>query len=207
MRLFLNLKLSSVLLMGVLAFSAQGCKTSDSQESDEGSELYGKVGGRHLSEKEVRTTLTQVGFPAKSINRFVCTAWYESNWTTQAINKNKNGSTDFGLLQINSGNWSWCGVSKTTLADPVVNAKCALKIFKSQGLNAWYGYRSNKRKCDSYGGGRLKLTDDVVGNGGQDDLPEELILNGDGSRPEGLSWEVDMAPTNLVGEIPEPEGE
>ena len=65
----------------------------------------------------------------------------ESGGNPKAIHKNKNGTIDTGLLQVNSVH----GYSKEFLLDPENNIKVAKKIFDKQGWNAWATYRYAKR--------------------------------------------------------------
>jgi hypothetical protein len=51
----------------------------------------------------------------------------------EAVNVNKNGSTDVGLFQINSIH----GYSHEELFDPFFNIDVAYKIFKNRGWSAW----------------------------------------------------------------------
>jgi hypothetical protein len=193
---------------GALGFSVflNGCKSTVRQEEE--SEVYGQIAGRGMAEGEVRRVIRQAGFPAVTVNKIVCTAWYESKWHTHSVNRNKkkNGKVtiDYGLLQINSANWEWCGVGQTALADPLVNARCGLKLFKSQGMGAWYGYRSHRTRCDAYRGGRLKLADDPENSAQEEHLSEDRILHGDGSRPDGMDLDPDMQDLSQGEEIPEP---
>ena len=85
----------------------------------------------------------------------VCTAKYESSFYERASNKNRNGSVDRGLFQINSihlGSMRGCPSrgNAAALWDASTNAKCALAIFNAQGNRAWYGYRKHKTECDNY---------------------------------------------------------
>lgn len=80
-------------------------------------------------------------------------AWYqtmtaiamaESGGRTDAINRaNRNGTFDSGLFQINSVH----GYNPTQLIeDPVYNIQAAVKIFGSQGFNAWSVYKTGRYK-------------------------------------------------------------
>jgi hypothetical protein len=148
-----------------------------------------------MPEREVRSVIVQAQFPQAAVNKMVCAAWYESNWHTSSYNTNSNGSTDFGLLQINSIHWRGCGVTRTSLADPAVNARCARKIFQSQGLGAWYGYRNHKRICDNYSTGR-------VGGNRVSELSEDQIMFGDRSELDGIDSDMDEHDMNNGLEIP-----
>lgn len=65
-----------------------------------------------------------------------------------------------GLFQVNSRYWCSggprspargdCGISCSQALDCARNVRCAKIVYDRQGLNAWYGYRSFKRECDSY---------------------------------------------------------
>ena len=43
-----------------------------------------------------------------------------------------------------------CNINEFDLANPLKNAKCALKIYKKQGLTAWVTYKKFKRTCLTY---------------------------------------------------------
>lgn len=72
----------------------------------------------------------------------------ESGWRTEAHNPNAGtGDNSFGLWQINMlGNMgkerarSWGLSSYDQLFDPIVNAKAAVSILRSQGFKAWTVY-------------------------------------------------------------------
>ena len=64
----------------------------------------------------------------------------ESGCDPEARNTaNSDGSTDTGLLQINSIH----GIDPATLIDPTVNVQAAYRIYQSQGLKAWSVYNNN----------------------------------------------------------------
>ncbi len=81
----------------------------------------------------------------------VCVAIHESALKPTAINGklNRNGSVDYGLFQINDKVWGEkCDVDR--LMDPKYNTECAKIVYDNQGLEAWYGYKKHKKKCDNY---------------------------------------------------------
>ena len=55
---------------------------------------------------------------------------------------NTDGSTDTGLLQINSIH----GIDPETLLDPAVNIQAAYRVYQSQGLQAWSVYNNGSFK-------------------------------------------------------------
>jgi lysozyme C len=111
------------------------------------------------SECQVADYLRSAGFPSSAIPTMVCISKYESSYNCDATNKNTDGSTDYGLFQINSYYWcsgdsnskyNECGASCTSLFDCQKNANCADRVYREQGFNAWYGYQYHKSECDSY---------------------------------------------------------
>jgi cell wall-associated NlpC family hydrolase len=94
----------------------------------------------------VANVLRQAGFSESEVPIFMAIAKAESGWRPDAVNdKNRNGSIDRGLFQINSvhqGN-PWY---PTNPSDPLQSAKAAYAIFKSQGLKAWSVYNSGAYK-------------------------------------------------------------
>ena len=111
------------------------------------------------SECAVASYLKKAGFPSSSIGTMICIAKYESSFNCKATNKNTDGSTDYGLFEINSYYWcsgdatskyNECGTSCQSLMDCQKNANCAYRVYKEQGYSAWYGYQYHKSECDSY---------------------------------------------------------
>jgi lysozyme C len=111
------------------------------------------------SECQVASYLRKSGFPEYSIPTMVCTSKYESSYNCDATNKNTDGSTDYGLMQINSYYWcsgdplskyNSCGTSCSSLFNCQTNANCAYTVWKQQGYTAWYGYKNHKSECDNY---------------------------------------------------------
>lgn len=115
------------------------------------------LAGTRLSEEEVAGYLRDAGFDESVVPQMVCTAKWESSFYSGATNRNRNGSTDYGLFQINDRSWlDSCGVNGDDLLDPATNTACALVVYQSQGLGAWYGYKAHRSECDGYhaiGGG------------------------------------------------------
>lgn len=131
-----------------------GCAAPAEEESTEQSEDQ-LLAGRRLPESEVATLLRNAGFPESVVPKMVCTAKWESSFYERASNKNRNGSVDRGLFQINSIHLgsAGCPSSASALENAATNTKCAYSVYKRQGANAWYGYKAHKSECDSY---RLK---------------------------------------------------
>nr|P00707.1 RecName: Full=Lysozyme C; AltName: Full=1,4-beta-N-acetylmuramidase C [Ortalis vetula] len=96
-----------------------------------------------------------------SLGNWVCAARYESNYNTQATNRNSNGSTDYGILQINSRWWcndgrtpgtkNLCHISCSALmgADIAPSVRCAKRIVSDgDGMNAWVAWRKHCKGTD-----------------------------------------------------------
>jgi hypothetical protein len=95
-----------------------------------------------------------VGFIPTEAKTITCIAEYESSFAPTAVNQNKNGSFDIGLMQINT---VWHDASDVCyhfdkyegLFNPVNNLRCAKHVYDKQGFEAWYGYQYNKDECDN----------------------------------------------------------
>jgi lysozyme C len=113
----------------------------------------------YQSECQVATYLRKSGFPEYTIGTMVCISKYESSYNCDATNRNTDGSTDYGLMQINSYYWcsgdplskyNSCSTSCTSLFNCQTNTNCAYIVWKQQGYTAWYGYKNHKSECDNY---------------------------------------------------------
>ncbi|MDB4935233.1 MAG: hypothetical protein JWP87_2205 [Labilithrix sp.] len=151
----------SMSVLGTLAtcLLAAGC-ASELEPADEGDVEHTEdplLAGRRLSEAETAQLLRNAGFPESAVGPMVCTAKYESSFYERATNSNTNGSIDRGLFQINSIHVGTPGCpSAAGLFDAAQNTHCALKVYQSQGINAWYGYQHHRAECGGYrapGGG------------------------------------------------------
>lgn len=81
-------------------------------------------------EEQVMSMLAEAGIDTVKAHRIIgC----ESTWNPKAYNKNKNGSNDAGLWQINSIH----GVSDAIRFDPIKSTEFAIKLIKEQGFKPW----------------------------------------------------------------------
>ena len=144
-------KLFVIGLFAMTALGATGCAADTGDEEEPVAESEDRLlGGRLLSRGEVARHLRAAGFPENAIGPMVCTAKYESSYYERASNRNRNGSTDRGLFQINSihlGSMRGCPSSANALWDASTNAECAYAIWRAQGYNAWYGFRKHATEC------------------------------------------------------------
>nr|XP_016851269.1 PREDICTED: lysozyme C-1-like [Anolis carolinensis] len=75
--------------------------------------------GEYLSRCEVAQQLQQLGmdgYAGYSLANWVCTAFHESSFNTQAMHYDSDGSIDFGIFQINSRYWCQYGNEKSSNA-------------------------------------------------------------------------------------------
>lgn len=97
-----------------------------------------------VADVEIARAALAGGWPQDKVATAVAVALAESGGEPTATNKNDNGTTDYGLWQINSihkadldsGNWQ----------NPTDNARMAYNVFRRAGnsFSPWYAYRSGK---------------------------------------------------------------
>nr|BAF75844.1 c-type lysozyme [Scophthalmus rhombus] len=90
-----------------------------------------------------------------SLADWVCLSQWESSYNTRATNRNTDGSTDYGIFQINSRWWcnngqtptsNACGIScSALLTDDVIAAiACAKRVVVDpNGIGAWVAWKSH----------------------------------------------------------------
>ncbi|KAL0205187.1 hypothetical protein P9112_000494 [Eukaryota sp. TZLM1-RC] len=108
-----------------------------------------------LTPKQVLSYAKKAGFTGQLAHTMVCIAKYESSYNSKAVNKNRDGSIDRGLWQINSRWWcadghNGCKVACSALFNPDTAARCARTVYKQQGLKAWVAYTKHKSTCDKF---------------------------------------------------------
>lgn len=48
---------------------------------------------------------------------------------TTAVNRNRNGTVDAGLFQVNESNWGWTHIDRNTARDPCRSAHAAMMVW------------------------------------------------------------------------------
>ncbi|XP_074872605.1 lysozyme C, milk isozyme-like [Carettochelys insculpta] len=98
------------------------------------------------------------GYEGYSLANWVCLAFYESGFDTAAVVANPDGSTDYGIFQINSGWWcqdsqgsseNLCHVLCQDLLNPDIqdDISCAKRVVQDpQGMEAWDDW---KKHCEN----------------------------------------------------------
>ncbi|CAN5923738.1 hypothetical protein BH11MYX4_BH11MYX4_21100 [soil metagenome] len=139
-------------LVATVALAGCASDTTAEDEEDVGGTEDALLAGRLYTPAAVADLLRGAGFDESDVGPMVCTAKYESSFFERATNKNKNGSIDRGLFQINSIHLKegGCPATGEAVFPAQANVKCARTIFKSQGIRAWYGYRKHKAECDRF---------------------------------------------------------
>ncbi len=100
---------------------------------------------------QVITLALHIGFSKKEAPIVACIAQHESSLKPKEINRaNKNGTVDYGLMQINSI-WRKRGQAchGLDLLDARQNMQCAHLIHAQKGFRPWVAYRKFRAKCDS----------------------------------------------------------
>ena len=85
----------------------------------------------------------QAGGSPKLANIMAAIAMAESSGNPQAVDHDSNGSTDYGLWQINSVHDY---DPNKLLNSPLYNAQAAVAVYNSQGLGAWTTYTNGAYK-------------------------------------------------------------
>jgi hypothetical protein len=148
----IHLRLLAVAMVSMTAIAGCAAQPGDDSEEPTGESQDHLLAGRRLSEREAATLIRQAGFPESVVGKMLCTIKYESNFYERASNRNRNGSSDYGLFQVNSAHFgdAGCPSSSSGLYNAATNARCAYGIYRSQGANAWYGYQKHRSECDRY---------------------------------------------------------
>ncbi|XP_062409477.1 lysozyme C-like [Sardina pilchardus] len=93
------------------------------------------------------------GYWGVSLANWMCLAYWESGYNTGATHHDTDGSTDYGIFQINSRWWcsdgrsissDACGISCSELMSPNLSAAitCAKRVVRDpNGVSAWVGWR------------------------------------------------------------------
>lgn len=93
--------------------------------------------------------------PIDSLTRI---AAVESHFQTDAVGVNRNGTKDWGLMQINETNFHWLGLTPETVLDPCTNIAAGAKA-----LMAYSAYNTGS-PTKGFGNGYVQK---VVGATGQ----------------------------------------
>lgn len=97
-----------------------------------------------VSDQTIAAAARAAGFPSDQLATAVAVALAESGGNATATNKNTNGTTDFGLWQINSIHTA--DLASGPWQDPTANARMAFAVWSRAGRKwtPWYAWRDGK---------------------------------------------------------------
>jgi hypothetical protein len=96
----------------------------------------GESGGSgSLSTSRIDHLMLQAGFPRSQLATGEAIVHAESSGHPDATNSNSNGTTDYGLWQINSVHSDLLGANDWR--DPLANTRMAYTVWKHNGWDAW----------------------------------------------------------------------
>jgi hypothetical protein len=124
------------------------------------------------SQQTLAKLWVDAGGPQNVANIMAAIAMAESGGRMDAIDHDSNGSTDYGLWQINSVH----GYDPTQLLNNALyNAKAAVAVFKSQGLGAWVTYNTGAYLAYLPGASRATVKNGVTRPGGDTSGTESSV--------------------------------
>ena len=74
--------------------------------------------------------IAQCAGPSPPIDLLTRIVMHESGGNPSATNLNANGTTDYGLAQINSSNLAWLGETPASIMDPCRNMAAEVRILR-----------------------------------------------------------------------------
>ncbi|XP_004711545.3 lysozyme C, milk isozyme-like [Echinops telfairi] len=96
------------------------------------------------------------GYHDYSLANWICLVKHESNFNTRALNrKNANGSSDYGIFQLNNQWWckdnrypskNACDIAYSKFMDDNIDddIHCAKRVVKDpNGMSAWVGWKNH----------------------------------------------------------------
>lgn len=91
-----------------------------------------------LTDQQILNIAITVGWKGDDQRIAVAVALAESGGNSLAVHRNANGSTDYGLWQVNSVH----GFDTDQLLEAVGNGFAAHHVWEAQGWNAWTTYKT-----------------------------------------------------------------
>lgn len=94
----------------------------------------------------VAVAANKQGFTGDTLRTLVAIAYEESTWNTTETHANTDGTTDYGMWQINSSHAEFGDWSSNGWQNLDTNASMMKKVYGEQGLNAWRTYKNGAYK-------------------------------------------------------------
>jgi hypothetical protein len=114
--------------------------TYNANNGQNGDVLCGPVGPAGPGAAIAAAAARAAGFTGADLLTAVAVAGAESGWRANATHLNADGSTDYGMWQINSSHATL--LASGDWQDPYSNARMAMGVFRSQGWAAWSTFAS-----------------------------------------------------------------
>jgi len=148
------------------------------------------LAGDLLTPSEVATHLRNAGWPENLVGKMTCVAKWESSFFERA----RNGR-HYGLWQISwkhLGETPNCPRTAEAVYDAAANARCALSVYRMQGIRAWSAYSLHRRECDRYPApGGARVAPDTSDDDGTTETPTEPATTGEKCFSGTLQREVE----------------
>jgi len=100
---------------------------------------------RKQNEQMVKRVCQEEGLNVEQTMEICATVYAESGFDDKAVNKNLNGTTDWGLCQFNDY-WMWKKEKVINPQDALNNPKLAIEtmisLYQKRRITNWNGYKS-----------------------------------------------------------------
>lgn len=97
----------------------------------------------HVTRAELDRMVVDVFGPVAPTFRRIIAC--ESSWDHRATHRNRNGSTDWGLLQLNDGGTlQSLGITRAQALDPMTNLRAAKRLYDRRGTRPWVCSRGRR---------------------------------------------------------------
>lgn len=94
------------------------------------------AGAHHIGRAELERMVDDTFGPAAPHARRIVAC--ESTWNPHARHRNRNGTVDYGLWQLNDGGTlQSLGLTRAMALDPVASTKAAYRLYKRRGWQPW----------------------------------------------------------------------
>lgn len=97
----------------------------------------------HVTRDQLEQMVVEVFGPVAPTFRRIIAC--ESSWDHRATHRNRNGTTDWGLLQLNDGGTlQSLGITRDQALDPLANLRAAKRLYDRRGTRPWVCSRGRR---------------------------------------------------------------
>ena len=101
------------------------------------------AGAHHVTRAQLEQMVADTFGPAAPTFRRIIAC--ESSWDHRATHRNRNGTVDYGLLQLNSGGTlQSLGITPRQALDPLTNLRAAKRLYDRRGTRPWVCSRGRR---------------------------------------------------------------